>query len=485
MEDFSRMCPWFWLAGGTLVTALISLIRINTKRPAQLMTIATLLATVFSAWKQVAGETSFALAGMLEISGLSLGALILMCVAALFFVIGSSRYLTKEGLHFSDYYLLLLVMILGGSILVASRDFLSFFIALETMSLPAYALSGFRRNDPRSNEAAMKYFILGGAAGAIFLMGAAMVFGATGHTEFSAVYQWTQNANGQSMLFSAGHILMLVALLFKVAAAPFHLWKPDVYEGAPTVVTGLMATIITVAATIGLVRIVHVVDFQKVEWSTYAEWLKQFLRFSALASIILGSFIAITQTNLKRLLAYSSISHSGYLLLGVLVSVGHAHSTLSVLWVYLAGYVLITVGVFTLLAQSEALGDRGVELVDLTGLLKRKPLQVGLWAIFLFAMAGIPFTSGFIIKYSIFASAVSNSETMSVVVAALCVVVSAYAYLRPLALMVMREPAPGASEWNSSLASQATAIVLAALVLIMGTLPSVWTNALQAILFNP
>jgi NADH-quinone oxidoreductase subunit N len=165
--------------------------------------------------------------------------------------------------------------------------------------------------------------------------------------------------------------------------------------------------------------------------------------------------------------------------------VGHAHSTLSVLWVYLAGYVLITVGVFTLLAQSEALGDRGVELVDLTGLLKRKPLQVELWAVFLFAMAGIPFTSGFIIKYSVFASAVSNGETLSVVLAALCVVVSAYAYLRPLALMVMREPAPGASEWNSSLASQTTAIVLAVLVLIMGVLPAVWTNALQAILFNP
>ena len=146
--------------------------------------------------------------------------------------------------------------------------------------------------------------------GAVFLMGAAFIFGATGTTQIAAIFEWSLKSDGQNFLFYMGHVLMLVALLFKVAAVPFHLWKPDVYEGAPVSATGIMASIVTVAAFMALVRTLHIVDFQKIEWNTYQLWLKQVIRMFAVLSLVFGSVIAITQTNLKRLMAYSSISHT-------------------------------------------------------------------------------------------------------------------------------------------------------------------------------
>jgi len=480
MLDFILpVMPWAILCGGILVTLLVSVIRVDTKRPAQLFALLTLGATFLSAWTHLS-EPAILFAGCMEVSSLTHLFLALFSALGIFFILGSSRYLTKENLHLSDYYHLLLILILGASVLTSSKDLIVTFIALEVMSLPAYTLAGFRRNDPRSNEAAIKYYILGGALGAVFLLGSSFIFGATGSMRFVDIYAWSQATHPDLTLFYVGHALVLIAFLFKVAAVPFHFWKPDVYEGSPTPVTGVMATVITGAAFVTLTRLLHLADLSKPEWSEYLEVLKHFVRYLAAASLIVGSAIIITQTNLKRMLAYSSISHTGYLLLGLLGTLYQEDQITSIL-VYLVGYCLMSCGLFILLSQSEPKADVGTELVDLTGMMKRSPLNATLWCVFLFSMAGMPFTVGFFAKYFVFMSSVSSGETPLVVIAALCTVVGAYAYLRPIGLMVMRDADPSAANFQGSVVSNAVAVISALAVLFLGLLPNAMITLLKGI----
>jgi NADH-quinone oxidoreductase subunit N len=410
------------------------------------------------------------LSGLIEVSPLTCMVLFFMSGISFLFVLGSSGYLNKERLHFSDYYNLVLLMVLGASVLVAAKDLFVMFLALELMSLPAYALVGFRRNDSRSNEAALKYFILGGALGAIFLLGTSFIFGASGSTQLGQVFEWSKGYNGDLLLFVVGHLLVLFAFLFKVAAAPFHFWKPDVYEGAPVSVTGLMATVITSAAFVVLVRLFNLVDFHSSGFTSYLESLKQLIRAVAVLSLIGGSTILILQKNLKRMLAYSSINHTGYLLIGLLGTLGHPEQIYSI-WFYLAGYSVITCGLFLMLSQSETLNDQGLELVDLTGAMKKNPFFATIASIFFLSMAGMPFTVGFFTKYTVFMSAISAGEVGFVILAAICTVVAAYGYLRPIALMVMRDADPTAANFTGTRSNQMVIVVLAVLCLYLGVFP--------------
>ena len=480
MSELEPAYPWIAFSIGILITMLVSVVRIDTKRPAQIFALLTLVVTLFLSMSVNVETPQSLFNGVFEISALTTTALSLLCGLGIFFIIGTSRYLTKEEIHLSDYYHLLLILILGASVLICSKDLLVTFIALEVMSLPAYTLAGFRRNDSRSNEAAIKYFILGGVVGAVFLLGASFIFGATGTTHLSEIYTWSQKAQGDLTLFYMGHILILISFLFKVAAVPFHFWKPDVYEGSPTSVTGIMATVMSTASFVVLARILHIADFKSPELAPYFETLKQLIRVAAVLSLIIGSAIVITQTNLKRMLAYSSISHTGYVLLGLLGSMNQPDLIYSV-WIYLFGYSLMTCGLFVLVSQSEPKLDAGVELIDLTGLMKKQPFNVVMWSLFLFSMAGMPFTIGFFTKYFVFISSVNTGEVFYVVIAALCAVVSAYAYLRPIALMVMRDADPSAAEWKGSVASHSVVAVSAAIVFALGVMPNALIHLLKGI----
>ncbi|NDG84020.1 MAG: NADH-quinone oxidoreductase subunit N [Proteobacteria bacterium] len=481
LTDLSLFTPWMVLALGILLTLLGSVIRVESRRPAQFLAVATLIATLLSALNGIGSPPVSVFNGTLEISALTRSVLALLSVLGVIFAVGTGPYLDRERLHLSDYYHLLLILILGASILVCSKDLVVSFIALEVMSLPAYTLTGFRRNDPRSNEAAIKYFVLGGAIGAVFLLGTSFVFGATGTTNISMIYDWSRHMNQVDPLFATGHALILISFLFKAAAAPFHFWKPDVYEGAPVPVTGIMATIVTSAAFVFLVRMVHLVDLSREGWMSYGDFLRTGIRVGAVASLVIGSAVMVTQKNLKRMMAYSAIAHTGYLMMGLLGTMGSAEAMLPVL-VYLGGYVIMTSGVFVLLSLSETAADSGVELIDLTGLMKKAPFQTLLWTVFLFSMAGMPFTVGFFTKYSVFVSSMAQGETVLAVLAALCAVASAYAYLRPVALMVMREPDPGAATWGSAFSSQTVAVCAAVAVVALGILPNPMLQYLKGIL---
>jgi len=480
MFDFATpIFPWLILGFGILVTLLVSIIRVDAKRPTQIFALLTLVLTFISAWSTL-NDPPVVFASCMEVSSFTRLFLCLFSALGAFFILGFSRYLTKESLHFSDYYHLLLILIFGASVIVSSKDLLVTFIALEVMSLPAYTLAGFRRNDPRSNEAAIKYYILGGALGAVFLLGSSFIFGATGSVRYSDIYSWSQASHPDLLLFYMGHALVLIAFLFKVAAVPFHFWKPDVYDGSPTAVTGVMATVVTAAAFVTLTRLLHLVDYTKPDWLPYLDVIKHFVRYLAGASLIVGSTILITQSNLKRMLAYSSISHTGYLLLGLLGTL-YDDAQLSSVLVYLVGYCLMSAGLFILLSQSEPVADTGTELVDLTGLMKRSPGTALLWSVFLFSMVGMPFTVGFFTKYFVFMSSISAGETPLVVIAAFCTVVGAYAYLRPIALMVMRDADPSAANFSGSLVGNAVVVISAGTVLFLGFMPSAMIMLLKGI----
>jgi NADH-quinone oxidoreductase subunit N len=471
ISDVSLLQPWMVLCGGILATMLIGVIRPASKRPVQISTLIALILTAVISFGNMSGEATTVLSGMFEVSALTRVALGLISLLAAMFVLGTGKYLSRERIHISDYYHLLMILVLGAGVLVASKNLLVTFIALEVMSLPAYTLAGFRRNDSRSNEAALKYFILGGAMAAVFLLGSSFIFGATGSLQLDRVFSRSGSMQGQGLLLQLGHLLVMVAFLFKVAAAPLHFWKPDVYEGAPTPVTGIMATIITPAAFLCLLRLIHMVDFSAPANSGYLELVKGSLRVAAVASLLVGAMVMITQKNLKRMLAYSSISHTGYLLLGVLGSFEPKLEIAPVL-VYLLGYAVMSTGVFVLLTLSQTPADSGTELIDLTGLMKRSPFLAVLWCVFLFSMAGMPFTVGFFIKYMVFLASLGGGETAVVVIAAVCTVVGAYAYLRPVGLMTMRDAAAGSAEWEPTIGSQFVAVGAAGLVLLLGIIPN-------------
>jgi NADH-quinone oxidoreductase subunit N len=470
LSNLTLFFPWILLGCGILVTMLASSVRVETRLPAKILTIVTLVLVMITTAKLFHIETNIILNGYIEVSSLSCMTLFFISGISLIFVLGSSAYLEKEKLHIPDFYNLVLLMVLGASVLVSAKDLFVMFIALEVMSLPAYALVGFRRNDSRSNEAALKYFILGGALGAIFLLGASFIFGASGSTQFGLIHEWSRTHTGGITLFLVGHLLILFAFLFKAASAPFHFWKPDVYEGAPVAVTGLMATVITTAAFVVLVRLFHLVDYNSASFAPYLDSMKNLIRVVAVLSLVVGSTILVLQKNLKRMLAYSAINHTGYLLLGLLGTMSKPEQVYS-LWFYLVGYAVISTGLFLLLGQSESKNDQGLELIDLTGMMKRNPAVTALASIFFLSMAGMPFTVGFFTKYSVFMSSITSGEVIFVIIGALCTVIGAYGYLRPIALMVMRDPDPSASEFVASRSNQAIVVLLALMCLVLGVFP--------------
>lgn len=355
--------------------------------------------------------------------------------------------------------------------MVSSLDLIVVFIALELMSLCVYALVGFRRNDRKSNEAAMKYFILGSAASAVFLYGVALLYGSTGSTEVTRIYELVQeNFALQTPVYTLGLVLVLFGFLFKVAAVPFHMWMPDVYEGAPTPITGFMTTGLKAAAFAIFLRVLITLGYGK----GLADYLQSHIHdlfwvFAALTMLV-GNVVALTQTNIKRMLAYSSIAHTGYLLVGIVAGVRGELGFYPVI-AYLLSYAVMNLGAFVVLTILGQRGDVGLNLHDLSGISARHPWLSFCMAVFLFSMAGIPPTAGFAAKYMLLYSAVQAGEIPLVIIAVLCSAISVYYYLRVLVYMYMREPAESPTQLRVSLWSQFALVSMVVLTLQIGILP--------------
>jgi proton-translocating NADH-quinone oxidoreductase chain N len=328
---------------------------------------------------------------------------------------------------------------IGGMLLFpAANDLLTMFVALEVLSLPLYLLCGLaRRRRLLSHEAAVKYFLLGAFSSAFFLFGIAMLYGYAGSVSLSAIASTAASNTSNSTLLFAGIALTGLGLLFKIGAVPFQGWKPDVYQGAPTPVTALMASCTVVAAFGALLRVFYVA-FGNLTW----DW-RPALWVVAVLTMVVGAVIAITQTDVKRLLAYSSIAHAGFVLTAVIaVSVAGLSSSLF----YLATYGLTTVGAFAVITLVRDAGGEAGHLSRWAGLGRRSPVVAGIFALFLLAFAGIPLTSGFTGKFAVFSAAIGSGETALVIVGVLASAIAAFFYVRVIVLMFFSDPVPDGPE---------------------------------------
>ena len=360
-------------------------------------------------------------------------------------------YVERAALDAGEFHALVLVAALGAMVMAASRDLIMLFLGLETLSIPLYVLAAFARGDLRAQEAGMKYFLLGAFSTAFFLYGIALIFGAAGSTALTAIA-----AAPPSLLRRVGTGLLLVGLGFKAAIVPFHAWAPDVYEGAPLPVTAYMAVIAKVGAFAALLRVVPAVFGADGD-----EWIGVLAVLSVI-TMVLGNFAALLQTGIKRLLAYSSIAHAGFMLIGV--AVGTAQGAEAVAF-YLVAYALMTLGAFGVILMLERSGEEADRIADLTGLAWRSPALAGAMAVFMVSLAGVPPSGGFVAKFYVFAAALDGGQTALAVIGVLTSVVSAYFYLRVAYTMFTGDPRPEVAfvggRWVSAAIVLSTAGVLA------------------------
>jgi NADH-quinone oxidoreductase subunit N len=345
-------------------------------------------------------------------------------------------------------------------LLVSAVDLISVFLGIELMSIPIYVLAGFDRRKLRSNESALKYFIASSFASALLLYGMALLYGATGATHLAAI---GAAFDPESPLAMIGLGLVLVGFTFKISSVPFHQWTPDVYEGAPTSVTAYMSVGVKAAAFVALLRVV-IVAFEPAE-----EALRQVLWVVALLTMIVGNLMAVIQDNLKRLLAYSSIAHAGYLLMGLVAGTSAGHA--AVLF-YLLAYLFTNLGAFGVLIALAYRSRDADRLADLSGLAKSRPAMAAMMTLFVVSLAGIPGTVGFIAKFQIFVASVQAGYVGLTIVAVMTSLISIYYYLRIPVMMYMR---PAAEDGPRGFLHSGEGMVLgfcAVAVVVLGVLPN-------------
>jgi len=397
-----------------------------------------------------------------------LSRVVLLAVAAIGLMYGS-HYFSRSGDEWrGEFFPLVLFATMGMTMITASADLIMVFLSLEILSLSLYVLTGItgRRN---SNEAAMKYFLLGAASSAFFLYGLAMAYGATDTTSITAIANGLAGRIGSQPLALLAFAFLAVGFMFKVSAAPFHMWTPDVYQGSPTPVTAFMSAATKVAAFAALIRVL-MVAFQPLTW----DWTPVVIAVAAL-SVVVGSVLAIAQSDVKRMLAYSSIAHAGFILMGLTnaTDVGIRAALF-----YLVAYATMTVGAFGVVMLVSAKGEEQTSLSSYAGLYKRSPFLALLMTIFLLSLAGIPPTAGFIAKASVFSAAIQAGHWPLVLLGVLVSVAAAFFYLRVIVLMYMQDP-QGEQDEDTSVLPRVAILVPAILTIVLGVFPGLIVGLIE------
>ena len=425
------------------------------------------------------GATYFA--DVIAIDRFSVLASITICLAVIFGALMMSAYLVRMNADGPELYALLLTSAIGALVMVAANELIVLFLGLEILSLSLYLLAASNRDREQSQESGLKYFILGGFSSAFFLYGVALIFGSTGSTKISGIGQVLSGSisigNSDAMLL-VGIGMLLVGLGFKVSAAPFHVWTPDVYEGAPTPVTAFMASAGKVAAFAALIRILAVGLEQRVDDWRPVVWAL------AILTVFTGSILAVVQTNVKRMLAYSSISHAGFILVGV-EAAGHAGSDgIATSMNYLAIYTVLVMGSFAIVLALSGNTDGETDLSDFKGLAKRRPALALAFTVLLFAQAGVPLTAGFVSKFAVIKSSVEANSYVLAISAMVAAVIGAYLYLRIAVSMWLEEP-ESESEISVDPAVVIVIVVSVVATLIVGFFPELLLHATRLARFAP
>jgi NADH-quinone oxidoreductase subunit N len=394
---------------------------------------------------------------------------VVICYAVALVILLSMDYLRREGVQSGEYYALVLFSASGMMLMASANDLIVVFLALELMSLCLYVLAGLFKQRVESTEASMKYFLLGAFASSFLLYGIALTYGATGSTSFDRIAS-AAAGNAHDVVFLAGLGLMLVGFGFKISAAPFHMWAPDVYQGAPISVTTLIATGSKAAGFAALIRLLlGTLRAAQPDWGPLMWAL-------AVVTMTLGNVAAIAQSNLKRMLAYSSVAHVGYMMVGLVA--GGAPGAGAILY-YLLAYTFTTAGTFGVLSLCERAGEEAVDVEDYAGLGRRHPLLAGMLMLFLLSLVGIPPLAGFVGKFYLFGAAVQGGFLWLAVIAVLNSAIAAYYYLRVIVYMYMKEPEGVGATWSPSFAGGVALAVAAVGVVLLGVMPAPFAELAQ------
>lgn len=450
----------------------IAIILLDTFLPKSKRHIATGIALVGIAVTTVftlglVGEDGTFFSGMIIVDGFSIFFRITFLIIGALTVLASSSYTTREGLAVGEFQALVLFAIVGMNLMVASNELIMIFLGLETLSISSYILLGMKRTDLKSNESALKYFLLGSFSSAFLLYGIALTYGATRTTNLELIGREIATGSVSMTLIYAAIGLIFVGFGFKVAVVPFHVWTPDVYEGAPTPITAFMSVGPKAAGFAILVRVL-MVAFP----ATYGKWLA-LVWLSAALTMIVGNCVALIQSNIKRMLAYSSIAHAGYILVGV--TTRNEEGVAAILF-YTLAYALMNIGAFTVVALVSRKGDHKTHIDDFAGLGFKQPGLAAALSLFLLSLAGIPLTAGFAGKFFIFRAALESHFVWLTIIGVINSAISVYYYLHVIVVMYMKEPA---EDW-SPVATTPSAIWVIALsvfgVLQFGMFPDLLIN---------
>ena len=483
---WGELIPVLSLLAGTCFLLLVgSLVPTWPRRGYAWVTgISTAVALVANAVKwndlyYIKGQTFFADA--IAIDRVSVLASIAICISVIFASLMLSAYLVRMNADGPELYALLLTSAIGALVMVAANELIVLFLGLEILSLSLYLLAASNRDREQSQESGLKYFILGGFSSAFFLYGVALIFGSTGSTKISGIGETLSGnisiVNTDAMLL-IGIGLLLVGLGFKVSAAPFHVWTPDVYEGAPTPVTAFMASAGKVAAFAALLRILMVGLEQRADDWRPVVWAL------AMLTVFTGSILAVVQTNVKRMLAYSSISHAGFILVGVEAAGQMSGDGIATSMNYLAIYTVLVMGSFAIVLAMSGNTDGETNLSDFKGLAKRRPALALAFTVLLFAQAGVPLTAGFVAKFAVIKSSVEANSYVLAIAAMVAAVIGAYLYLRIAVSMWLEEPASD-SEISIDPAVIVVIAISVAATLIVGFFPELLLQATRLVRFAP
>jgi NADH-quinone oxidoreductase subunit N len=452
--------PWFQIVPLLVVAiggfALMLVDALGREDSSELATLAAVIAfaaaavaAVIATGAKVPGPLPAGVAPYLAFDNLTQFVTVVVCMGTGMSALLAGGYLREHALERGEFYALLLLSAFGAIVLAASTDLLSLFIGLETMSLGVYSMVAFRRGSPRAAEGGIKYFLLGSFAAAILLFGSALLYGSTGHTDFTGIGEVVRAGDAEPRLLILGMLMLLVGLLFKVSAVPFHMWTPDAYEGAVTPATTFMSVVVKAAAFAVMVRVVLVCFGDELSSSLSTGWPGVLAALAAI-TMVYGNVAAAMQRSVKRMLAYSSIAHAGYILVGV-VTLSSPDPTVrqtavSGVLFYLLAYTVSNVLAFGSLIAMGSYGKEAVSYEDLAGVGRRHPLVALPFIVGALSLMGFPPTAGFLGKWYVFSAAVASGDQLLwlVILGVLTSVIGAYYYLRVIVFMFMKAPEPGA-----------------------------------------
>jgi len=480
IPDFYPAAAELFVAAMSFVILLVGTFRQNARHIVYTLTQLTLVFAAVITWRTMDGQVNFTFSNMYvdDLMGDFLKLMLYLSVAVV--LLYSRGYMNDRKMETTEYYLLAIYATLGMMVMISANHFLTIYLGLELLSLALYAMVALERDSARATEAAMKYFVLGALASGLLLYGISMIYGATGTLEISSVAQSIYHQAGNRTVLMFGLVFVVAGLAFKLGVVPFHMWIPDVYQGAPAAITLFIASAPKLAAFAMAMRLLVNGLFELAE-----QW-QSMLMFLAVLSIVLGNLAAIAQTNLKRMLGYSGISHMGFMLLGLMSGVvgGDRHFALNAYsssMFYVISYVMMSMASFGVILLMSRSGFEAETLDDFRGLNKRNSWFAGVMAMVMFSMAGIPFFIGFFAKFSVLQAVVAAGYIWLAILAVVMSLIGAFYYLRVVKFMFFDEPAdtaPITATLDMRVLLSLNGVAIAALGLMPQTLMSLCAYSL-------